>query len=457
MAINPDDKIARGGDLSSTTDVSISGTDNPAAEKPGAGLPPVSEAATEVATAPDLDDIPNGGLKAWLQVVGAFFVLFNSWGIVNTFGVFQTYYEANLLRTSTPAAISWIGSIQGALLLGGGGLAGPLFDAGYFRVLVATGTALICFGFMMTSLASEYWHVLLGQGFCVGSGAGCLVVPALAVLPQYFGPSRRALVVGMSVVGSSIGGVVYPLLFNGVIARVGFPWTARIFGFVSLATCSVTVAVMRTRVGPRRVRSLVDPKSFREPPYLFYCGAMFFSNLGFFVPIFYLQTYALGHGMAHARDLALNLIAILNGASVLGRLTPSLVTQRIGPLNTMIAVAASAGAVAFGWIGVRDVAGNVVFAILYGFFSGGIVSLPPVVVASITEDLSFLGARMGTSSLFNAAGSLCGPPIAGTILRAQNGEYLGLQMFAGVAISTTALFILSARVARAGPSLAVKV
>lgn len=24
-------------------------------------------------------DVPNGGLQAWLQVVGAFFLLFNSW------------------------------------------------------------------------------------------------------------------------------------------------------------------------------------------------------------------------------------------------------------------------------------------------------------------------------------------------------------------------------------------
>ncbi|KLU82223.1 hypothetical protein MAPG_01298 [Magnaporthiopsis poae ATCC 64411] len=354
MAVGSEEKIARSGEVSSTTtDASVSGTDNPGAGDAGTGPLPVSEAATEAAVAPDVDDIPNGGLKAWLQVVGCFAIFFNSWGIVNTFGVFQTYYESNLLRDSTPAAISWIGSVQGALLLGGGGLSGPLFDAGYFRALIATGTALVCFGFMMTSLASQYWHVLLGQGFCVGLGAGCLVTPALAVLPQYFGPSRRALAVGVSVVGSSIGGVVYPLVFNGVISRIGFPWTSRLFGFISLATCAVAVAVMRTRVKPRRVRSLFDPKAFREPP-------------------------------------------------------------------------------------------------------GGIVSLPPVVLTSITEDLSFLGARMGTMFMFNAAGSLCGPPIAGTILRARNGDYLGLQLFGAAAISGTALCALSARVARAGPRLAVK-
>lgn len=28
--------------------------------------------------------IPNGGTRAWLQVLGAFFLFFNSWGIINT-------------------------------------------------------------------------------------------------------------------------------------------------------------------------------------------------------------------------------------------------------------------------------------------------------------------------------------------------------------------------------------
>jgi len=28
------------------------------------------------------DDLPNGGMLAWLQVVGSFFLFFNSWGII---------------------------------------------------------------------------------------------------------------------------------------------------------------------------------------------------------------------------------------------------------------------------------------------------------------------------------------------------------------------------------------
>lgn len=36
----------------------------------------------------NIRSVPNGGVKAWLQVLASFFLFFNSWGIVNTFGMY---------------------------------------------------------------------------------------------------------------------------------------------------------------------------------------------------------------------------------------------------------------------------------------------------------------------------------------------------------------------------------
>jgi hypothetical protein len=35
----------------------------------------------------NIRSVPNGGTIAWLQVLASFFLFFNSWGIVNTFGM----------------------------------------------------------------------------------------------------------------------------------------------------------------------------------------------------------------------------------------------------------------------------------------------------------------------------------------------------------------------------------
>ena len=81
---------------------------------------------------------------------------------------FQTYYETNPYWKASPSNISWIGSIQAFLLLLVGVFTGPVYDAGYFRHLIITGAILIPLGFMMTSLAREYWQVMLAQAFTIG-------------------------------------------------------------------------------------------------------------------------------------------------------------------------------------------------------------------------------------------------------------------------------------------------
>jgi len=36
------------------------------------------------ASGKDADAIPNGGFWAWMQVLGSFFLMFNTWGIINS-------------------------------------------------------------------------------------------------------------------------------------------------------------------------------------------------------------------------------------------------------------------------------------------------------------------------------------------------------------------------------------
>lgn len=53
---------------------------------------------------------PDGGFKAWMQACMGLLVITNTWGMVATFGVFQTYYTNTL--GMEPSAVSWIGSAQ---------------------------------------------------------------------------------------------------------------------------------------------------------------------------------------------------------------------------------------------------------------------------------------------------------------------------------------------------------
>jgi hypothetical protein len=126
-------------------------------------------------------------------------------GIANTFGAYQTFYEGALLKNQTLSQISWIGSIQAFLLVSVGGLGtGKIFDAGYVRGLVFTGSVLVVFGMMMTSICKEYWQVILAQGLVVGVGMGCMFLPSVGVMSQYF-KHNRAFAAGIAASGSSLG------------------------------------------------------------------------------------------------------------------------------------------------------------------------------------------------------------------------------------------------------------
>lgn len=130
------------------------------------------------------------------------FVIMNTWGFINSYGVFQSYYVTALSRP--PSDISWVGSIQVFLLFFIGTFTGRLTDAGYFRPVFIVGALLGCLGLFMTSLSTQYWQLFLAQGVCSGLGNGCLFCPSLSLLSTYFS-KKRSLAIGIAASGSATG------------------------------------------------------------------------------------------------------------------------------------------------------------------------------------------------------------------------------------------------------------
>ncbi|KAK0515033.1 hypothetical protein JMJ35_002412 [Cladonia borealis] len=404
---------------------------------------------------PLVDDIPNGGVTAWLQVVGSFFLFFNSWGIVNAFGVFQTYYEADLLSSQTASSISWIGSIQAFLLLIVGVATGPLYDAGYFRALIFVGSFLTVFGMMMASICKEYWEVLLAQALCVGLGSACLFIPSVAIVSTYF-TTKKSFATGIAASGSSLGGIIYPIVFHQLLPRVGFGWATRTLAFIMLATLTVPLTVMKVRVKPTQKRQLLQLSAFKELPFTFFSIAEFLGFMGLYVPFFYIQSYAIRSPHTHVEpSIAFYLLVILNVGSLFGRVIPNFLADKSGPLNMLLPCAKISAFLAFCWISIHSTAGLVMFCLLYGFFSGTFVSLPPTTVVSLSPNVAVVGTRMGMSFAFAGFGLLVGNPVAGAIL-GTGDNFTGVQAFCGGTVAAAAIFVLFARVSKVGLGLRSK-
>ncbi|GIC89003.1 uncharacterized protein Aud_005404 [Aspergillus udagawae] len=441
--------------------------DIPRQDVPGEETPPMSpdsddslkEVGEKLTTPPPVPSgpppPPNGGLTAWLQVAAGFVLFFNTWGMINTFAVFQTYYESGELFKASSSKISWIGSLQCFLLQLTGLIAGPIYDRGHLRLLLITGSFLVVFGLMMLSLCKEYWQALLAQAFCVGIGGGLLFTPTVSLLPTWFS-THMGLAVGIASSGSSLGGIIYPIVLYRLLGPIGFPWAVRTLGFIALGTFILPLAVMRMRIRAPKPRAVVDWSAFTDVPLMVFTLSVVILFIGNAVLIFYISFYPENRGFADT-SLAFYMAAIFNAGSFFGRIAPNALSDRIGVFNTMAPITLLLGVTVLCMLGVHNEAGMIVEAVVTGFFSGVVVALPPVCFRMLTANKSMIGTRIGQGFAVGGLGLLIGGPSGGAILgRKEPLGWTGLWVYGGVAGCVAGIILVGVRIMKAGVSLKVK-
>ncbi|PVH97040.1 putative monocarboxylate transporter [Periconia macrospinosa] len=380
---------------------------------------------------------PDGGFWAWVQCLTGFCVFFNTFGLLNSFGTFQTYYERESLRNSSSSQISWIGTVQSSFILLGSIYAGPLLDWGYVQPLVWAGSVMLVLGMFMTSLCTEYWQTLLAQGFLMGLGMGCLFTPATGIIAQYFA-RRRGLALGIVSSGSTIGGIIYPVMFHKLVGRSGFGWSTRIMAFVIFGTMVLPVLATRIRIKPPAARRIFDSSVWKEAQYTLFAISFFLGYVGLYIPFFYIQLYCADKTIITG-EFNFYLLPIMNASGFFGRLGIGHLADRVGPLRAFIMSSAACAILVFGWIRIENEAGVVIFCILYGFFSSGMITLPATVIAAVLcPDVRQYGVRFTMQCAPAGVGLLIGNPIAGAILR--KGGWVGLQGFSGATVIGCTVF-----------------
>ncbi|KAF9448295.1 MFS general substrate transporter [Macrolepiota fuliginosa MF-IS2] len=398
------------------------------------------------------DDFPDGGLRAWLVVVGAFCNAFATVGYVTSWGVrvidysvipsdtniyaqiFQEYYEKNLLENYSPAVISWIGSIQYALIFMPGLVVGRLFDIGYFRITFMLSSALLITSVFLGAQCTKYWHFLLCQGFASGLGCGGVFSPTHAILSHWF-KKKRGLVLGYMAVGASVGGVVLPIAAYKLIPEVGYRWAMRILGFIMVVVLGVSNLTVRRRLPVTKVKGgLLNLAAFKDMPYTIYCLSAFFIFLGIYTFLIYANVSAAVAGISPS--LVSYFVALANAGSLFGRWVSGILSDKIGPMNVMIPFTLFGAAFTYAWPFARSAGSLIPVTIIYGFCSGMFVSLMTAPIMSLGNE-GDVGRRIGMYMTILAVGALVGPPCSGWIQQSSGGfEMVGIFAASSVALGT---------------------
>ncbi|KAJ5351327.1 Major facilitator superfamily domain general substrate transporter [Penicillium brevicompactum] len=388
-----------------------------------------------------ISKFPEGGTRAWMVVLGAFCVSFSTFGYMNAFGVYQEYYTEHFLAHESSSNIAWIGSVQVCFLFSGSLIGGPLFDR-YGASIIHVPAIGIVFSVMMTSLCKTYYQFMLAQGVLGGISSGMLFAPVMTCVSHYF-HTRRAAALGVTVSGSSIGGVLFPIVLTQMLRNksLGFGWSVRIVGFLILFMVSIAMATIKERLPPRQGKILL-PSAFTRASYTLVTFGIFFMMWGMFTPFFYLPQYAQSHGMSS--HLSSYILSIVNAASVPGRILPGLAADKLGRYNILIINGACAGILLLCWIATSSNASIIIFSVLYGFFSGGIVSLISPCIAQVTPSPDQIGTHLGMSMAIIGLAGLTGTPICGTLLE-RYGSYTQAAVFSGVVMLVGAFLVTVAR------------
>ncbi|KAI5457481.1 putative translation releasing factor RF-1 [Mariannaea sp. PMI_226] len=390
---------------------------------------------------------PDGGLRAWLQVVAGHLVVFNAWGYTISFGIFQPYYETEL--NLPPSTVAWVGSVQICLIFLVGTFSGRAFDAGYYRLALIVGLSMQILGIFMTSIAKEYWQVLLSQGFCQGLGCGIVFAPTIANMSTYFS-KKRTIAISTAACGGTTGGMVFPLIAQQLLPKIGFHWTVRVMGLIVMVTSVIVLCLAKTRLPPRKAGPIVEFGAFKETTYLLFAISMFFTLWATWYAYYYARTYALSVLNASSSQ-SFTFLLIINAVGIPGRMVPAYLADRyFGPINVFIPTIIAAALCIFLWAKVSTLVADYVWVVVFGYFGAGIQSLFPSTTASLTKDLSKNGTRIGMVFTIISVAALTGPPLAGKLIEVTGGKYLAAQMWGGACLLLGASLLTAAKLMETG-------
>ncbi|KAG6916838.1 hypothetical protein DXG01_005137 [Tephrocybe rancida] len=379
------------------------------------------------------------------------------------------FYVREFLTNKTPSEIanyqlgypSWIGSFEIALQFLLGIPVGIACDLGY------CGSLIYCFSLFMVSLTQpgQYYQIFLAQSVGMGLGLALTFLPCIAVVSHHF-ERRRSLAIGIMTSGASIGGLVFPIMLNKLIfGRQGFALGVRataaiITGLLVIANMLVRTQPRALRAGEHRltIRRVNLGTLFRDVSYMTFVVSGVLLALGILYPstpnnniprftyvyleliryrtVFYLQLFSIKHAGIN-QNLAFYIVSFINTGGLFGRLIPNFLADRYGSYNILIPTSLLCSAVVFAILGIRDAAGAITVAIIYGAMNGarqyrlplsqcqlsglmspGVVafyidiSLTPAVLSDISTDVN----EVGLTGDFKAAPSLFGQPISGSLL-----------------------------------------
>ncbi|ORX69901.1 MFS general substrate transporter [Linderina pennispora] len=395
---------------------------------------------------------PADSRYGWIIVTCAAFNLMCTLGIVNSFGVFTTYYINYIYAHESAASVAWIGTMVSAVMLGGSVTTGPLTDRFGFRKVALTGTVICCIALVLASFTTQLWQLVLTQGILFGIGASLIFSPSIS-LPAQWHIRYRAIATGLTVAGSGAGGMIFTELTQRMMDTIGYRWTLRALALMLVGISGISGSFYKRRISVPR--GGIDFRAIVTDPRLIVVGlAGLFVYAGYFVPWYYLPTAALEIG--ETTQSSNKLVLYMNASSTVGRVLAAYAAVMVGPINSVaLAYLVCSVLTLVIMVVVRSMAGYVVLSVVFGGLSASCVSIAPLVLTNIFG-VQAVTTAMGIVNLWCAVGVLIGNPSQGAVYQRFDRPYhsftaIAIWGFVGLALASGSYLMLKVIIIRGTP------
>ncbi|XP_026498623.2 monocarboxylate transporter 10 [Vanessa tameamea] len=276
-------------------------------------------------------DPPDGGIRAYMIIVGSFLTNGLVFGVINSYSVIYTVLQKKLEDENIPNSESRA-ALVGALTMGTTFLLSPLSGVltGLLglRCTAVLGGSIAVLGLLLSSFLVDYVDVLcFTYGVMYGLGASLAYTPSLAILGHYF-KRYLGLVNGIVTIGSSIFTVIMPPLMEFMIKNYGLHGLFRLLAVITVgvALCGLLfkpISVVVIEKPPREdgfkalVKTIINVQIWKNKKYRLWALSMPVALFGYFVPYVHIKKFIEINFTNVQDNLPLQCIAVTSG---MGRL-----------------------------------------------------------------------------------------------------------------------------------------
>ena len=385
-------------------------------------------------------------------VVGAsFFIVGITYGAMYTFSVFfkPLLDDFGWTRAMTSGAFSLFMVFHGLLYI----VTGRLNDRFGPRVVMTVCGFFLGLGYLLMSQISAIWHLYLFYGVIVSIGVSGAFVPLVSSVARWF-VRRRGLMTGIVAAGVGVGTMVMPPVANWLIYSYGWRTSYIIVGGVVLVFILLAAQFLRRDpyqmgllpYGETEVANEIDAEAqgdssfssssaIRTRQFWLLCGIWLGFLYSMQATMVHVVIYATGLGISPAS--AANIMAIIGGVSIVGRITVGSIADRVGTRRALITSLAVLALTLFWLATAQEMWAIYLFAVIFGLAYGGLVPLSSPMVAELFG-LRSHGAILGIVTTSATIGGAIGPVVAGYIFDLK-GSYQLAFIISGIVSAAVAI------------------